>query len=1589
MLMVLLRFVLAVVALSVVATAQPRISYIVPDVGTTRFATLIEIIGPHDAIGNFGVDGMYANNAGDLVRVVPERPADTAIVRFGPCVVSWNGRMISTQAFVSPYVQPNAHDYRLLDPAFKIPVRVVVANVPSTTVDTFYVVKPWPIGDVTASADRVIGAGSLGVRSPRGALLIDSALLGDTLPYTVSLADCDPNRPGNQGYLPFTLLATGNIDAQAGAMIRVDASGSDGGPGGGGGGGGYANALQPGTGGAQGSAGGNGFTGGGPGGRNNNSSETIWGPSSKRRAGDGSGQTYATASNDIVTGGASMNGVTGGESLLGLYENAGGGTGHPFGRSGLACDDFDGCSPRGQFGGGSGHRDRRRGGGGGFGEDGGADPGAPGSQGRAHGNSMLVPLAGGSGGASGNPSVPGEESMAGGGGGGAISIHAQRLTSFTVYSNGAAGARNAGIGGGCGSGGGIIMGTRLDNAKAGFVSAQASGGDDGSIQSFGGYGRTRYDARTTVGSSSYVGPMTDTMTNALRKHLVTGSGNGQDEQIWIKPENGGWIKGPIGTGQPTWSALVDFIGNDTLYYVAVAQRVPSPATSQHATDPQWVLSQSSWNIVRIYRPPLIETAATLIMGQYRCPNAVRRDTLWVYNRGESPLAITAAQFTGAPGFRMGIPKVFPDTVAPFDSSAYIVEFVPQAGQIGQQAAVLTLQNNDPDGGRAATRVNVSIDAQRIQLEATFRGSVRDTVDLGTICAGTPITDVLRLRNRGTVGGIVTNVRTANPNVVRAASPLPVLLNVDTPIDIDIVAQASVLGDTVMPLLIELDGCDEPDTLWLRYTGVMSRMTAIGSAQFGHIGVGSRARSTIFLRNDGSHPVTYTSIPALAAPFNIVQATPGLPAIIQPGSSFALTVEYVPTQTGEQAQTVAIVSSTAPALCVDSTSLVVSGHGSATALQATPSALSFYQTRRCGTGRDSITVRNNGAGVVTIKYPAFINGPDEQSFTLVREPLDDLRLGPGDSFTYILEHRTTGLPYGPRYAQLSIQTDAADMPSLIVPLSVTSNETTVSGPFIVDLGNVAVGQTGTRTVTYGNAGSRPVSVSSVRSSDTAVRVTPLQAIIPVSGTVQIDVTKLVRTRGVVYDTLTFIYDTPCQDSFVVVVRSNGVLPALVAPDIVRLRSAALCDVATDSITIVNKDTASVTVADIVIIGHDAVAFTVPGIASFVGTTLQPRQTLTLPLTYDPRRLPDAYHDASMRIVVVRRTDTVNIATSLLGRRRSSLPAGPEEVVFGATDLLTPSRQRVAFVNRSAQAVTLTSVGMRGTSQDFVLRDVPTLPLTIPANGSMTCSVEFTSRAETSYRDSIVLRFGQPCDAERVVPVWGRGRLDAEVYLLLPRVTVDPAADGFQLQLRGITARGASVVNGGRLRLTMRHRSSVFAVRSITPGTIIRNEVVGGIAELEIDVPNVRVGSDTSLITTITGDATLGIVDSSDVRAVDVRLEVADTLVSLRTYDGFINLAICREGGDRLLDRAGSLAIRATPNPATNDLQIIVDAFEPGQHVVNILDVAGSVVATASWQHARGDAPFVLPIDAADLASGAYHIVLITPTRQRVVPLHIIH
>ncbi|MBE0645956.1 MAG: hypothetical protein IH600_17880, partial [Bacteroidetes bacterium] len=263
------------------ARAQ-AISYIIPDIGTPGLNTYVEVIGPHDLVGNFGADGFYPNNVGDALRLECANAADSAKLIIGPLVVSWNGRMISAQIFIHPDLRPNSDNWQAVSAEFIIPLQVRYNGVTQNAA-TFYIVRPQPA--INTAADGDLGSGGIwGLRSRNGAMIVDSLDLRGSS-YGVSSADCDPGTPGNQGFLPVTIISKGPVRTGSTTIVNVDANGKHGGPGGGGGGGNFCAFT------GNGSDGGDGFTGGGRGGRNR--AGNPFGSDEFRNPGSGSGAFVA------------------------------------------------------------------------------------------------------------------------------------------------------------------------------------------------------------------------------------------------------------------------------------------------------------------------------------------------------------------------------------------------------------------------------------------------------------------------------------------------------------------------------------------------------------------------------------------------------------------------------------------------------------------------------------------------------------------------------------------------------------------------------------------------------------------------------------------------------------------------------------------------------------------------------------------------------------------------------------------------------------------------------------------------------------------------------------------------------------------------------------------------------------------------------------------------------------------------------------------------------------------------------------------------------------------------------------------------
>ncbi|MCB9741803.1 MAG: putative metal-binding motif-containing protein [Alphaproteobacteria bacterium] len=414
--------------------------------------------------------------------------------------------------------------------------------------------------DADGAADGVITISAL-LRSDGGTVVFESLSVGSGETLWFDTSDPDTSTGGNEAYLPAIVLVQGAANIQG----TVDLSGGDGGtptssgptdggsgaPGGGGGAAGSEcisrlTALP-----------GDGFTGGGG---HPYSRSTCSVPMD--------GGVGAIEANDGEHGGEGVF-TSVSNAAVGYAGGAGGGTGMFWGTGGTGgycC----GTSGDGGFGGGGGNGHSEASGwgsgGGGFGSDGengiGTVGGASdssyrtGGAGYTNGDDSLVPLAGGSGGASGDSGSGSGDSGGGGGGGGGLLLVAESLTlgsSALLDAHGGEGGDAAGanpgssVGGGAGSGGGLFLAAssvsglinNSVNVNGGFGGVDSSGNY---ASGSGGEGRLRVDGTapptlnagpTGASGSTFEGPA---ITNISGTEISIRSGG--PVTLWIYDASG-------------------------------------------------------------------------------------------------------------------------------------------------------------------------------------------------------------------------------------------------------------------------------------------------------------------------------------------------------------------------------------------------------------------------------------------------------------------------------------------------------------------------------------------------------------------------------------------------------------------------------------------------------------------------------------------------------------------------------------------------------------------------------------------------------------------------------------------------------------------------------------------------------------------------------------------------------------------------------------------------------------------------------------------------------------------------------------------
>lgn len=845
--------------------AQPQPAYMIPDIGAPGMNTYVEIIGYWTAFQTFGTqDVVYDAAYGFALVVEPANAADNARIVVGPCAVNWEGRMISTQIFVKPGAAPGRCDV------------VVNLNGVRSAPIPFEIIIPQ---DLVVPANGTLGTGARGTanwRSPRGAMLVRSLTFqGGNV--RVNTADLDFATAGIQGYLPLVLLAQRSITMGT-TSLDLSATNRDGGPGGGGGGGQVCDATFAG-GGATGTGGGNGYTGGAGGGRNNQAKA----PADVIQS-NGTGTGSPVPVNGGTSGG-SLNLAPGGKDVSTPIrcwpESAGGGTGHPFGEGGNSSCGGPQTGSAG-YGGGGGAMDQSPGAGGNF--SGGAGAGG-GQAGLVHGNLMCIPLAGGSGGSSGNPrAFNGGCAGEGGGGGGAVALYSQeRITSSgSIVVRGASGGSGQ-FGGGGGSGGMAIIGSKDTMATGGSLYADGGiGGAGGPGGGRGGDGRLRYDGfpQSVPGipgaGSRFIGPTIDTLSyvrNPTFRIWGTFANSNHVIFLWIKGDQGitSWtqIAGPgfasvVPSGNRRWhfDVTVPSGGN---YYIVAAQQDPvtQPNLNRYERSARVVMSQSAANMIYVDLIPMINADTTIYMGDIVC-ETMKTGTFRIRNEGFAQLDIAPptggrdVQIT-APAFPQSIPGKT-NTSNPFGIDVTWVWSPTTSGPVDE---TIEFRNNDP---RTSPELFNPYRVRFIGRKLAFNASMsQQELNLGELCIDSTTQGSIDFRWTGDTTALIRAFEPIGPlepafTILSPATPTPSNPRIASGARVPVTVRfrPTTAGTFVQRYRVVVEPCDTTE-FTVRGTGVRGQLDVAPNIDYGNVVVGTSPQQTATVTNNGTARGTITNV----------------------------------------------------------------------------------------------------------------------------------------------------------------------------------------------------------------------------------------------------------------------------------------------------------------------------------------------------------------------------------------------------------------------------------------------------------------------------------------------------------------------------------------------------------------------------------------------------------------------------------------------------------------------------------------------------------------------------------------------------------
>ncbi len=189
------------------------------------------------------------------------------------------------------------------------------------------------------------------------------------------------------------------------------------------------------------------------------------------------------------------------------------------------------------------------------------------------------------------------------------------------------------------------------------------------------------------------------------------------------------------------------------------------------------------------------------------------------------------------------------------------------------------------------------------------------------------------------------------------------------------------------------------------------------------------------------------------------------------------------------------------------------------------------------------------------------------------------------------------------------------------------------------------------------------------------------------------------------------------------------------------------------------------------------------------------------------------------------------------------------------------------------------------------------------------------------------------------------------------------------------------------LEIRFDAQLYMPKAVTKGTIAENSVVNGEQILVIEDNNVTIDTQNTVITEIIGDVLLGERDSTPL--VTTNFTIKGTDIEADTNNGSLKVIGQCQPESRYATNVKPSEMTILPNPAAENLKIMIDSGEPGDFTLRVYSIEGRLLKETNLYSNPGGQFFKeFPLDVSGLSAGSYFVVLKTVLNTYTAPLRIV-